>query len=209
MRLIIKLAMEQAGFETTAVSTIKEAEQKLHEMSFAVMTLDLNLPDGDGLAFLKQLRNRAATSRMPVVVVSARAAEARRTFVGDSSSVDWLVKPLDQQMLVQSVRGALLRGESQLRLLYVGAENTTGNDLIQALNGLARVVLARDLTNCYQELRARHFDLLVVDPSLPKPAVKELLDHVRSGADDMPRVVVLAESELNLSERVRALALAE
>jgi PAS domain S-box-containing protein len=199
MSLIIKLAIEQAGFETTVVATIQEAAQKLREMTFSAMTLDLNLPDGDGLDFLKTLRSQPSTSRMPVVVVSASAAEARQSLTEDAPLVDWLAKPLDQQTLVQSIRAALQRGESLLRLLYVGGDTNVGNELTQLLAGAAQMVVARDLADCYREIRARHFDLLILDPGLPAELRKELLDHVSSGAEDMPRVLVLGNAGAGLS----------
>jgi len=201
MSLIIKMAIEQAGFETTIVATLQEAAQKLREMTFSAMTLDLNLPDGDGLEFLKELRSQLSTSRMPVVVVSASAAEARQTLTEDAPLVDWLAKPLDQQTLVQSIRTALQRGESLLRLLYVGGDSSMGNELAQMLAGAAQLVVARDLADCYREIRARHFDLVILDPGLPVELRKELLDHVSSGAEDMPRVLVLKDADLGISSQ--------
>jgi DNA-binding response OmpR family regulator len=168
-------------------------------MTFSAMTLDLNLPDGDGLDFLKTLRSQPSTSRMPVVVVSASAAEARQSLTEDAPLVDWLAKPLDQQTLVQSIRAALQRGESLLRLLYVGGDTNVGNELTQLLAGAAQMVVARDLADCYREIRARHFDLLILDPGLPAELRKELLDHVSSGAEDMPRVLVLGNAGAGLS----------
>jgi DNA-binding response OmpR family regulator len=221
MSLIIRMAIEQAGFETTIVATLQEAAKKLKEMTFAAMTLDLSLPDGDGLDFLRQLRSQPSTSRMPVVVVSASAVEARQTFTENAPMVDWLAKPLDQQTLVQSIRAALQRGESLLRLLYVGGDNNAGTELAHLLTGSAQMVIARDLQDCYREIRARHFDLLILDPGLPKELRKELLDHVSSGAEDMPRVLVLADADLgvpgyheqesaaDMLEKVRSMAIPE
>jgi PAS domain S-box-containing protein len=221
MSLIIKMAIEQAGFETTIVATLREAAQKLKEMTFSAMTLDLNLPDGDGLDFLKHLRSQPDTRRMPVVVVSASAVEARQNFTEESPLVDWLAKPLDQQTLVQSIRAALQRGESLLRLLYVGGEGNLGNELAHLLTGAAQMMVARDLSDCYREIRTRHFDLLILDPALPQEVRQELLDHVSSGAEDMPRVLVLADSDLAASghdeqqvatdmlNKVRSLAVSE
>jgi len=199
MSLIIKMAIEQAGFETTIVATLREAAEKLREMTFSAMTLDLNLPDGDGLEFLKELRSQFSTSRMPVVVVSASAAEARQTLTEEAPLTDWLAKPLDQQSLVQSIRAAMQRGESLLRLLYVGGDGNLGNDLAHKLAGAAQLVMARDLADCYREIRARHFDLLILDPGLPVDLRKELLDHVGSGAEDMPRVLALEDADLGIS----------
>jgi PAS domain S-box-containing protein len=111
LALIMRLVIEQAGFEVHTAGLIREARQKLQDTSFAVMTLDLSLPDADGLIFLQELRSLPATRHMPVVVVSGRAEEARQRYRGDCTSVDWLPKPIDQQILVQHVRKALLRGK--------------------------------------------------------------------------------------------------
>jgi len=109
--LIIKLAVEQAGFEAITASNIEEARRKLGELAFSVMTLDLRLPDGDGLEFLQELRMQAATSGLPVVVVSAWAGEAHRKSGRNGAAVHWVGKPLEQQTLIESVRSAFARAE--------------------------------------------------------------------------------------------------
>lgn len=76
-----------------------------------------------------------------------------------------------------------------------------GNELAQMLAGAAQLVVARDLADCYREIRARHFDLVILDPGLPVELRKELLDHVSSGAEDMPRVLVLKDADLGISSQ--------
>jgi len=115
--LIMKLFLEQAGLVTETAGLIQQARQRLGDQSFAVVILDLKLPDADGLTFLEELRARPETRGIPVLVVSGRAEEARRSFRGDAELVDWLVKPVSQEMLVESMRRAIQGGESLLRRL--------------------------------------------------------------------------------------------
>jgi PAS domain S-box-containing protein len=193
MALIVKMAIEQAGFETAIASTIPEIRRQLQETPFAVMLLDLGLGDDDGLEFLEKLRADKPTGGIPVVVVSARAEEARKIFQGDPASVDWLVKPLNQDLLVKLVRKAVRQGESMPRLLYLGRDTGIARELTHSLANVARLVIAKDPADCRRELGSRHFDLLIAEPELAAGSGKELLDHVTSAAEGMPPLLILPE----------------
>ena len=72
------------------------------------MTLDLMLPDQDGVSLIRELRQAAETLQLPIVVVSARASEGRDELNGGALGViDWLVKPIDQERLTRAVQRAV------------------------------------------------------------------------------------------------------
>ncbi len=69
-----------------------------------LITLDLGLFDVDGLALLHMLRQRAETSSIPIVVVSARGALPHDAFALSQAQV---AKPFDLEDLLGAVRAAL------------------------------------------------------------------------------------------------------
>ena len=81
------------------------------------MLLDLGLPDGDGVALIGNLRGWSA---VPIIVLSARAAEAEKIAALDAGADDYLTKPFGIGELLARVRAQLRRpaperGEAQCR----------------------------------------------------------------------------------------------
>jgi DNA-binding response OmpR family regulator len=57
---LLKLLLERAGFPADVAYTLAEARRMLRERPYAALTLDLIMPDGDGLGLLNELRTDPA-----------------------------------------------------------------------------------------------------------------------------------------------------
>ena len=73
-----------------------------------LVILDLNLPDTDGLVLCRELRGWEATKKVPILMLTARAAEADRVAGLDLGADDYLTKPFSLRELASRV-SALLR----------------------------------------------------------------------------------------------------
>ncbi|MFW1406290.1 response regulator, partial [Vibrio parahaemolyticus] len=71
-----------------------------------LVVLDLGLPDGDGLDFIREFRG---WSQAPVLVLSARDGEERKVQALDAGADDYLVKPFGVSELLARVRVQLRR----------------------------------------------------------------------------------------------------
>ena len=69
---MIRQALSGAGIETDIFSNLSEAHYGISQANYAVLILDRGLPDGDGLAFLRKLRE--AGRMMPCLMLTARDA---------------------------------------------------------------------------------------------------------------------------------------
>ena len=107
LRTLTSAALARAGFETDGVATAGDAEAAMRAISYAVMVLDLGLPDQDGLALLKRVRDAGDT--LPILILTARAGLDDRVRGLDAGADDYLVKPFAQEELVARIRVLLRR----------------------------------------------------------------------------------------------------
>jgi PAS domain S-box-containing protein len=107
---LLNLMLRQAGYQTDIAYGASEAKRLVGERSYAAMTLDLLLPDQDGLSLIRELRGEGDAGRLPIVVISARSREGLAELGPideEIDVIDWMVKPIDQERLTRAMRRAV------------------------------------------------------------------------------------------------------
>jgi DNA-binding response OmpR family regulator len=87
------------------------ASAALRVEPFDLVLLDLSLPDGDGLDWLRQVRRSGSV--MPVLIMTARDALPDRVAGLDEGADDYVVKPFEPEELLARMRVALRRSEGR------------------------------------------------------------------------------------------------
>lgn len=100
-------AMTRAQFVCDLAPSIDEADSLLATSAYDLILLDLTLPDGDGLDFLRGLRIRRIHT--PVIVLTARGGLNDRISGLDDGADDYLVKPFELSEMVSRCRAVLRR----------------------------------------------------------------------------------------------------
>jgi len=98
----------------------KEAQDCIDKNSYALILLDWNLGDGDGLVLLKEIRDLSIST--PIFMLSANSEINDRVAVLDSGADDYLCKPYSSVELLARMR-ALLRRESSEKTSTIIIEN--------------------------------------------------------------------------------------
>lgn len=142
--------LREAGFAVAAAGSLAAADAELARGTPALVVLDLNLPDGDGRAWLRRVRN--AGYRMPVVILTARDTLPDRVGGLEDGADDYLTKPFAFAELLARVRARLRTAVRQ-----AADENLRIGDL--EINRLNRVVRRGGRP---VELTAREFDVLAL-----------------------------------------------
>jgi DNA-binding response OmpR family regulator len=110
----LKLNLELEGYRVANARTIREAAAQLVQgAAIDLILLDIMLPDGDGFAFCKQLRE--AGNYVPVIMLTARGTAEDRVRGLDTGADDYLAKPFELPELLARVRSALRRRDWQHR----------------------------------------------------------------------------------------------
>ncbi len=103
----IAFNLESEGYRVVPAGSGEEALERFGEAAFDLVVLDLMLPGMDGLEVCRRLR--AAAPRLPILMLTARAAERDRVKGLASGADDYLTKPFSLEEFLLRVRGMLRR----------------------------------------------------------------------------------------------------
>jgi two-component system KDP operon response regulator KdpE len=106
IRRFVRTAMETEGWHIVEAETLKQGLIDAGTRKPDLVILDLGLPDGDGVDFIRDFR---AWSSVPVIVLSARVNENDKITALDAGADDYLTKPFGVGELLARVRAALRR----------------------------------------------------------------------------------------------------
>jgi DNA-binding response OmpR family regulator len=107
----IHVGLIQHGAAVDWVKTGKAAELALEANRYDAMILDLNIPQGDGLMVLQNLR--ASGNTLPVLILTARDTIADRVKGLDSGADDYMTKPFDLAELDARLRALTRRSKGR------------------------------------------------------------------------------------------------
>lgn len=105
---LISHILKEKSYGIKLVSSLKSARVELSKALPDLLILDRGLPDGDGIDFLKELRNLKRTEALPVLILTAQNETSERVAGLSQGADDYLGKPFNAQELGARV-DALLR----------------------------------------------------------------------------------------------------
>lgn len=106
LRRFVRLALEAEGCDVFEADSVKRGLIETGTRKPDLLVLDLGLPDGDGIDLIRELRT---WSEIPIIVLSARTAEAEKVAALDAGADDYLTKPFGSAELLARVRAHLRR----------------------------------------------------------------------------------------------------
>ena len=109
IRDLVRYNLERAGFKVVAVADGDQGLERLFASRPDALVLDLMLPGHNGLEILRELRNEPTTRDLPVIVLTARAAEMDKLLGFEHGADDYLTKPFSPRELVARVEALLRR----------------------------------------------------------------------------------------------------
>ena len=115
-------ALTHAGMAVDWVRSSADCAAAIGNDGYAVLLLDLGLPDGSGLEILRTLRRQ--NSDTPVVIISARDDVATRIAGLDSGADDYVVKPFDFEELNARIRAVIRRRQGRSTSIIVAGAVT-------------------------------------------------------------------------------------
>ena len=202
----IAAILATGGFTTQIAPTLSAARALLVDQCYVAVTLDLLLPDGDGIDLIRELRQRPATRTLPIVVVSIDAENGRMRLNESPSQVTaWLDKPLNHSKLLEMVRGGVCGAHSgKARILHVEDDA----DVKQVVSAIAADVADFDFASTVSEASAllgrNTYSLVILDLELQDGSGWKVLTEL-NGLESPPPVIVFTAQNLD-AEQSRSVA---
>ena len=109
IREMVVFTLKRAGFAVTEAEDASAARRALVDHSPDLVLLDWMLPDLSGLELARALRRDQATRELPVIMLTARAAEDDKVMGLESGADDYLTKPFSARELVARIQALLRR----------------------------------------------------------------------------------------------------
>ena len=205
-RDLIAHYLEHAGYRAAPTATGLDAVRLARELQPDVITLDLILPDRDGLLVLAQLKSDPDTRRIPVVVVSI----TERSELGMSlGAEEWLVKPVQQDVFLRALDAATSSAASggKRTILVVDDDPTAVEYLSELVRQRGCEVLAAANGREGIALALRHSpDAIILDLAMPVMNGFEVVHALRENSRTRATpILIVTAMDLSLTERQRLL----
>ena len=107
---LLEFNLSQAGYAVVTAADGAEALKKARSALPNIIILDLMLPEIDGLEVCKMLRRDPATAAIPIIMLTAKAAEIDRILGLELGADDYITKPFSPRELVLRIKKVLQRG---------------------------------------------------------------------------------------------------
>ena len=110
IRRLLRVTLEANGYRVIDAATGNDGLVEAAQRKPDVILLDLGLPDLDGGAVLKRIRE---WSRVPIIILSVQDQEEEKVAALDSGADDYVTKPFNSAELLARLRAALRHGQPQ------------------------------------------------------------------------------------------------
>ena len=112
LRELLARYLADQGFRVTAAASAAEARAKAQSLVFDAMVLDVMMPGEDGFAYARSVRE---TSRVPILMLTARSNPNDRVMGLEIGADDYLPKPFEPRELTLRLTNIIDRGGGRVR----------------------------------------------------------------------------------------------
>jgi twitching motility two-component system response regulator PilH len=104
---VMQKALEKHGFKTAAAENGEEGVRKAKAMKPDLIFMDIVMPGVNGYQATRMLNNDPETKLIPIIMVTTKGQETDKVWGLRQGAIDYLVKPVSAQALVEKAQAAL------------------------------------------------------------------------------------------------------
>ncbi|MDP3979552.1 MAG: response regulator [Pseudomonas sp.] len=108
VRQVVSIALKGAGYEVIEASDGKDALVKLTGQKVHLMISDVNMPNMDGITFVKEVKKLANYKFTPIIMLTTESQEAKKQEGQAAGAKAWVVKPFQPAQMLAAVAKLIL-----------------------------------------------------------------------------------------------------
>lgn len=108
LRQVVSIALKGAGYDVIEGVDGKDALTKLTGQKIHLIISDVNMPNMDGITFVKELKKLPAYKFTPVIMLTTEAGEDRKASGQAAGAKAWMVKPFKPDQMLNAVSKLIL-----------------------------------------------------------------------------------------------------
>jgi DNA-binding response OmpR family regulator/anti-sigma regulatory factor (Ser/Thr protein kinase) len=211
VRMDLMETLAAAGLDATARATVAEAREALAATRFALVILDVLLPDGDGIELLRQIRADPASGDTAVMLLSTEAEVADRVRGMQTGADEYVGKPYEPSYLVARAREFVQRRQDAVapsaRTILVIDDSITFREALKGVLEAAsyRVLVAGTGEEGLRVAAQQRPTAVIVDGVLPGVDGASVIRRIRLDAALRSTPCVLLTGSEDAGAELRAL----
>jgi len=107
VRQMVCYTLKSAGYQVVEAVDGQDALSKLAASSVHMIITDLNMPNLDGIALIRQVRASASHRFVPVIMLTTESQDAKKMEGKQAGATGWIIKPFKPEQLLTVVKKVL------------------------------------------------------------------------------------------------------
>ncbi|KQW88518.1 two-component system response regulator [Massilia sp. Root418] len=104
LRQVVGIALKSAGYDVIEAADGQIALSKLGDKKINLIVCDVNMPNMDGISFVRELKQQANHKFTPVIMLTTESQEAKKREGQAAGARAWVVKPFKPEVLLGAVQ---------------------------------------------------------------------------------------------------------
>ncbi len=108
LRQVVAVTLKKAGYDVIEANDGKDALNKLTGQKVNLIICDVNMPNMDGITFLKEIKNKPNYKFTPVIMLTTESQEAKKQEGRAAGAKAWVVKPFKPEQMLAAIEKLIL-----------------------------------------------------------------------------------------------------
>lgn len=108
LRQVVAIALKGAGYDVVEAGDGRDALNKLTGQKINLIICDVNMPNMDGISFVKEMKTLANYKFTPVIMLTTEGSEEKKRAGQAAGARAWVVKPFRPEQMLDAVSKLIL-----------------------------------------------------------------------------------------------------